>query len=486
MSCELLSPNLSLAWGRDLMPMPWSLKTIIRVVLSFVLVTMIILPAYAAPPTLLWSDPVGTNAIALSADGQYVVVGNFGSVRFYGRSGPVPLWTYPGAIGPDFTSVAISADGSYVAASALGQVYFWANAKSLTGNPLPTWTSAGLGGPIQPRCLAISDDGNYVAACGTGPNVFYWAGATSRSTTSETTTWDYMFVGGLVEAIAISDDGNHVAAVGLIGNPSDGPDGVVGYWNNANSLTGHPQSPTWTGTELHDPLVDVAISNDGNYVVAAGAGVGSFPVSTVYYWAGATSRTGTSELHTWAGGVDVVFSSVDISCDGDSVIAGAGSLLAVIGAGALTTATGAEQLPPTNEVFFWGGARSLTGNPAPTWTHPTTSPVQDVAINDQGTYMAAVDLPFPGTVYFFDRQGNVLWSDLAISGDKLSISCDGGTLAVGTPVFDTAYLLDTGFSSPCTCGLAIPEYPLGLALLAILMVIAYGLIKRRSATKKLA
>jgi len=464
--------------------MPRSLKTIIRVVLSFVLVTMIILPAYAAPPTLLWSDPVGTNAIALSADGQYVVVGNLGSVRFYGRSGPIPLWTYPGGIGPDFTSVAISADGSYVAASALGQIYFWANAKFLTGNPLPTWTSAGLGGPIQHRCLAISDDGNYVAACGTGPNVFYWAGATGKSGPNIGTTWSYQLA-AQVEAIAISDDGNHVAAVGLIGNPSDGPDGVVGYWNNANSLTGHPQSPTWTGTELHDPLVDVAISNDGNYLVAAGAGVGSFLVSTVYYWAGATSRTGTSELHTWAGGVDVVFSSVDISCDGDSVIAGAGGLLTVIstGAGSLTPA----QAPPTtNEVFFWGGARSLTGNPAPTWTHTTTSPVLDVAINELGTYMAAVDFQFPATVYFFDKQGNVLWSDLAISGDKLSISCDGGTLAVGTPVVDTAYLLDTGFSSPCTCGLPppIPEYPLGLALLAILMVISYGLIRRRTSTKK--
>jgi hypothetical protein len=76
-----------------------------------------------------------------------------------------------------------------------------------------------------------------------------------------------------------------------------------------------------------------------------------------------------------------------------------------------------------------------------------------VAINDAGTYMAAVDFPID-TVYFFNRQG-LLWQDQAISGDKLSISCDGGTLAVGTPVFGTAYLLDTGYSSPC-CGQAPP------------------------------
>ncbi len=479
--------------------MPRSFTTIIRFVLSFVLVATIISPAYAAPPpTELWHDTIATNAIALSADGQYLAVGTLGSVRFYGRGSSTPLWTYPGGErGSDFTSVAISADGSYLAAGGgLGQVLFWANAKSLTGNPAPTWTTGSLGGPIQHRCLAISDDGNYVAACGTGPNVFYWAGATSRTTTSETTTWDYMFVGGLVEAIAISDDGNHVAAAGVLTNL--GVEGVLGYWNNARLLTGHQsgqspgQSPTWKGQESNDPLVDVAISNDGNYVVAAGAGAGAFSVSTVYYWAGATSRTTTSETHTWEGGVDVVFTSVDISCDGDSVIAGAGALiLGILGgtqAAALTIAQAPD--PPTNEVFFWGGARSLTGNPAPTWSHLTSSPVLDVAINDPGTYMAAVDGSFPDTVYFFDRAGQgtkiPLWSDLAIAGDKLSISCDGKTLAVGTPVTPpgTAYLLDTGYSSPCTCGIPpIPEYPWGLGLLAIFMVISYGLIRRRTSTK---
>ena len=132
-------------------------------------------------------------------------------VRFYGRSSSTPLWIYSER--STFTSVAISADGSYVTAGSFGRVYFWANAKSLTGNPAPTWTSATLGGPFEHRCLAISDDGNYVAACGTGPNVFYWAGATGKSGSDVPTTWDYLLE-GQVEAIAISDDGNHVAAVG--------------------------------------------------------------------------------------------------------------------------------------------------------------------------------------------------------------------------------------------------------------------------------
>ena len=47
-----------------------------------------------------------------------------------------------------------------------------------------------------------------------------------------------------------------------------------------------------------------------------------------------------------------------------------------------------------------------------------------------------------------------MWYDVMIAGDKLSMSCDGGTLAVGTPAPITAYLLDTGYSDPC-CGAVV-------------------------------
>ena len=408
---------------------------------------MIISAAYAQPPpTLLWSDPVNTFAIALSANGQYVAVATHtdtdGEVRFYGRSSSTPLWIYSAQ--DLFSSVAISADGSYVAAGGFGRVYFWANAKSLTSDPTPTWSSVNLGGPIFRRCLTISDDGNYVAACGTGPNVFYWAGALGKLGSNIVTTWDYS-LGGQVEAIAISGDGNHVAAVGVLFTA--GVEGVLAYWNNARSLLGHPQPPTWSGRELGESFVDVAISDDGNYVAVAGAG--AVP-STVYYWAGATSRTSTSEPHTWAGGVNVRFTSVDMSCDGDSVIAGTGFLLPDAGAGGLAAAVAAD--PPAGGVYFWGGARTLSGTPVQTWKYDTLNPVEDVAINDAGTYMAAVT-PNLDTLYFFNKQGNLLWQDTTISGDKLSISCDGGTLAVGAPSSSpvTAHLFDTGFSTPC-CG----------------------------------
>jgi hypothetical protein len=435
------------------------MKAVLMVILFSALAATMISPTSApAAPAPLWSDLVDTLGIALSADGQYLVVGTSTQLRFYGRSSSTPLWTSGSGA---FTSVAISADGSYVAASSSGIVYFWANARSLTGNPSSTWSSNSLGGDIQRRCLAISDDGDSVAACGIGPNVFYWAGATTRSGSNQLRTWAYLFTGP-VEAVAMSDDGNHVAIVGNLINT--GVEGVLAYWSNAKSLTGS-QPPTWMGKESNEAFDDVAISDDGNYVVVASGGI----IGTIYYWASALTRTGTSEPHTWMGGVGVGFLSADMSCDGDSVIAGA-------------LIPGAQV---SGSVYFWGGARSLAGTPNPTWTHATAAPVFDVAINDAGTYMAAVDAPITDTLHFYDKQGNVLWENVNIAGDKLSISCDGKTLAVGTPAPATAYLLDTGYSSPCTCGISpIPEYPWGLALLAIFMVIGYRLIKQRTRAPK--
>jgi WD40 repeat protein len=378
-----------------------------------------------APAALLWADPtVATNGIALSRDGQYVAVGTDGAVMFYGRSSSTPLWIYS-SVGTDFHSVAISADGNYVAAGTLGKVYFWANARSLAGNPSPTWTSRQVVGDyFERRCLTISADGNYVAACGTGMSVFYWAGAAGKSGSDIDTTWVWSLA-FKVEAMAVSDDGNHVAAAGY--NPGTPNTGVLGYWNDATHLTGHPAvMPTWRGQETGETFVDVAISNDGNYVAAASGGL-----STVYYWAGALTRSTQTESHTWAGNAGVPFSSIDMSSSGDSVIAGG-----------------------EDGVYFWSGARALTGTPTQTWKYSTTNPAYDVAIDSAGDYMAACTASF-ATLYFFDNTGSVKWS-YEIDADKLSISSDGATLAVGTPALGTALLMSTGFPMQVT-----PSGPVG-------------------------
>jgi len=410
----------------------FSLKLVVRFLFAISLVAMMVSTVHAQPPTLLWSDPtVETVDIALSKDGQYLAVasssGGVGQVRFYKRTSPTPLWTYQAGV--RFSSVAISAHGEDVAAAVdtfpQGRVFYWKTARALTGTPGPDWASKNLAGAIEARCLDMSDDGNYVVACGTGPNVFYWADARQKSGVDVATTWNWE--GPSIEAVDLSSDGDYVV-VGTVVS-------TVAYWKNARSLSGFHVDPDWESTSPDHRVIDVAISDDGDYVAAA---TGPLVDLSVHYWAGAKSLAGDPP-HTWYYGADVPFTSVDMSCDGNSVIAGSGGRFVEGG---------------SHSVYFWGGARSLTGSPSPTWVYHTDYPVWDVAINDAGTYMAAVDFPID-TVYFFNRQGNLLWQDQAISGDKLSISCDGGTLAVGTPTVTTAYLFDTGYSTPC-CGQAPP------------------------------
>ena len=401
-----------------------------KLVFAFVLIAMIVSAAHApsVPYTLLWSDPVAVVDIAVSEDGRYVVVGSDspiegGQVRFYDRTSAnpkTPIWSVPNPLDPTFHvySVAISADGDSVAAgysedgpiTAYGVAY-WKNAKSVIYSlDQTTWESVNLHGPIEKRALDMSDDGDYVVACGTGLNFFYWAGAKAKSGINVDTSWSRSFSAN-VEAVDMSSDGDYVVA---------GVGHDVAYWKGARTIPlSGPTDPTWTALEP-DTIVDaVAVSDDGNYVAAAtGAD------TSVHYWAGAKSL-GTNPPSTWWGGADVAFTSLDMSSDGNSVIAGSGS-----------------------GIYFWGGATTLTGKPQnPSWIYPTST-VSEVAIDDGGDYMAAANsLEQPHIVYFLDSSGNAKWTyQVDLHVNALSISSDGGTLAVGTgPLRLTAYLFDTGF-----------------------------------------
>jgi len=399
--------------------------------------TAILIPPTPPPPAeLLWMDPIPTNDIALSKDGQYVAaVGPaFSSVlAFYSRSGEIPIWTY--IVADVFSSVAISADGSCVAAGNSSHVLFWNNAKSRTpGDTYPTWTSVDLGGPIGYRCLAISDNGNYVVAGGTGTNVYYWANAKSSDPSPVSPTWT-SGLPGLVEAVDMSSDGNYVAA---------GYDTDVAYWKNARSLGPGSVSPAWSSTYPDDQIMDVAVSDDGNYVAAAG----KFGVSPVYYWANAKSLS-DNPTTTWESASGVDFSSIDMSSDGDRVIAGA------LG-------------PPGDQgVYFWSGARARSGTQPWSWNYTTAGGVCDVAINDAGDYMAAANsIAVPHCVYFFDSSGNSLWNppyQVDNPVRSLSISSDGGTLAIGTGAITSRLLVSTGYRTTRPVGgLLLPVDKLAL------------------------
>lgn len=425
------------------------LKTAPEFVFAFALIALMVSAAYAqsGPPTLLWSDSVGTSDIALSKDGNYVAVVSDSQVRFYSRSSSTPLWA--ATVSAAAYSVAISADGDSVAAGVGNNVYFWGSARTRTGNPSPTWTSHTYGQVLR-GCLDVSDDGDYVLAgsqgYGSEPNVLYWAGARSLSGSDVAITWGYHNGGGYppISAVDLSSNGDY-AVVGTQSN-------AVAYWKNAKSLTGESVY-SWQSSEPTGSVNSVAVSDDGNYVAAPSYN------SAVLYWAGAKTLGGDPSS-TWKSAAGY-FDDLDMSSDGNSVIAGSTS--------------------GTRGVYFWAGATGLTGKPqSPSWTYVTTGDVVRVVIDRAGDYMAAFnDLSGPPRVYFFDKIGDQYWIyDPDSTGEGLSISGNGGTLAVGTLPRATAYLLDTGFKTPLPT--PIPEYPLGLPLLGIFMIITYGLIRRRT------
>jgi hypothetical protein len=326
-------------------------------------------------------------------------------------------------------------------------VFYWKNARSIRGTQEPTWQgSEAVIDSYETRCLDISDDGNYVVYCGpreTYGIIYYWSDAKTKTETTVPAAWQYSAI-DFFHAVDLSSNGDYVAA-GFGRN--------VGYWKNARTLTGDPQNPDWISTRPNDLVVDVAVSDDGNYVAAAAG------LDTVYYWSDASHLSGDPSS-TWESGLEIEFTSIDMSCDGDSVVAGTGHA----------------------EIHFWAEARGLSDTPPPAWTATTTSldgaRIEDVEINDAGTYMAVVDsvpteqVLFYFTMYFFDRVGVLKWEypypPAAWYTVSISLSCDGGSLAAGTSMPFTAYLFDTGFSTPC-CGAApVGGYLAPISRLAIL------------------
>ena len=398
------------------------MRLIINSLIALSLITIMLSSAYAQPPTTLWFDGIPLNDITISKDGQYVAAVESGSpkVHFYSQSSDgTPIWT--STLSEDTLSVAISADGDCVVAGTTSKIYFWKNARSLSGTPAPTWSSINLG-RIDKRCLDISDEGDYVAACGSGESVFYWANAKTRSSTSEAVTWNRGFTDSNVECLDLSSDGDYIAA---------GVDTDVAYWKNARSLTGNT-APAWYSTAPGDFMIDIAISDDGDYIAAAGV---SGP-SPLYYWANAKTLSG-DPTYTWDSATGVDFNALDMSSDGDSIFAGGNK-------------------DSNYKVYFWSGARSRAGTINPTWTY-TTNIIVDVSMNVWGDLMAAGDNV--GNIHYFDNTGDKKWTrTLGENTVSTSISGDGRTLAVAT-TGSSGWLLDTGFQSSGPApvgGLTIP------------------------------
>ncbi len=170
-----------------------------------------------------------------------------------------PLWMYPM---PAY-DVAVSNDGSMVAVASNG-VYVY----NRYGDLLWHWPNDST---INVTSIDITGDGNVVVAAiinstGSTYRVVYWKNARSLSGVPDP-DWISSNIGSIIgpEALAVSDNGNYVVAVGT-------GYGVY-FWNNTLSIPGGSVdvSPHYTNYSSPDPLEFTDISSDGMVIVAAGS-----------------------------------------------------------------------------------------------------------------------------------------------------------------------------------------------------------------------
>jgi hypothetical protein len=383
------------------------------------------------------------NDVAVSTDGQYIAAVNNTAIAFFSRGSSTPLWWYNNIDAERFLSVAISADGDQVivgnsseVGGKTGSIYYFDNCHGRSGlqaNDSYDWTSAHFFNAMNPdverRTIDISANGEFVVVGGTGDSLYYFRDCTSKSGAGENWDWQLSF-GDEILAVDMTPDGRYVAFGGGVFSGN----GFVAFTGNAD-LLGPPGSHyiNWTCV-VGSWIIDIAISNDG-YAVAA---VGN-PVTTLHYWADAKSLSGTPQINTWNN--TSPFSSVDVDSSGNRVVAGRGFYL------------------PLTTLHFWDGARSMNGmNISETWTRLDGLAVSDVGIDDRGEVIVATSQILDGVIVatsqildgvivptfrppighgfntnFFTADGSLIANfTIDAPGWVVSVAGDGNTAAVGT------------------------------------------------------
>ena len=381
---------------------------------------------------MLWNNSMSINDVAVSKNGSYLVAVNNTGVYYFASNNSSPKWWYLSSGGTEyFLSVAMSADGECVVAGDYnGYLHYFNDSIATTGQRLsPTWKSidlGGPGGPVERGTLDMSDDGEYVVTGGTGIDMWYFAGCRGRSGSDEEHTWSNRIEYALeILAVDMSPDGAYVAAGGdyeYWTGTEWYPTGYVVFYKNAN-VAPYPTESDWLSitNSSNSEIGDLALSDDGYAVVA----VDEATIGTLYYWANATGLSGDPNA-TWTN--YGAFDCVDMSADGDEVVAGTAPIL------------------PCG-LHFWTGAKGRSGSDqVENWTRLTGENVLDVAMSDDGGVIAAatmIGIASDYKAYFFKPDGTMIGEfNLTQYTPLVSISGDGRIVAMGDPGLLTLYVFE--------------------------------------------
>jgi WD40 repeat protein len=285
--------------------------------------------------TPLWSYTTGDHveAVAISADGEYIVAGSSDDkVYLFDKDSSTPLWSY--TTGDEVLSVTISADGEYIAAGSDDEKVYLFGKDSST----PLW-SYSTGDNV--RSVSISADGEYITAGSYDDNVYLF------DKDSSTPLWNYS-IGNNVYSVAISADGEYVVAGGSFGVYLFDKDSSVPFRN-------------WDeGTDTSSKTV--SISADGEYIAVA------THESTVSLF----DKYSNSSLWSYTAG-DVV-RSVSISLDGKYIAA----------------------VSHDENVYFFGKSSGT-----PLWSYSTGNSEWSVSISGDGKYVVSCPQDQSGSVHAF-------------------------------------------------------------------------------------
>jgi hypothetical protein len=231
----------------------------------------------------------------------------------------------------------------------------------------------------------------------------------------QNSTWSDMLSVSDLRVVCMSSDGKYLAAGGI----NSTLEGFVVFYANAN-IAPYPTEPLWDSRDyLTNPVIDLALSDDGFAVVAI-----SQSFTSLHYWANATTLSGDANA-TWSNIGE--FSSLDMSADGNNIVAGS------VG------------IDPLSSLHFWSGARAREGVQVEDWIRLESTDVLDVAISDDGLILAcSLQTNISNyTACLLGSDGTMIQQfSLAQRSPFVSMSEDGRIIAVSGPGWDSLYVFE--------------------------------------------
>jgi len=326
------------------------------------------------------------NSIATSSNDKYVVAGtqsgnDKGSVYYFDKNGTL-LWNYTSD--RQILSVAASSDGSYVVAGG-GQFYAIGTYGPAGNDNGMVYFFDGKGNLLwkydtnRPYVMsvAVSSDGSYVAV-GTETDILYFDKQGKL-------LWSYSVPQTNIHPVAISPDGSYVATKDEATVELFDKQGKL-LWNHT---AGHGTQEDTSAGSLY-----LTMSSDGRYVITSdySDGILVFDDSGNIVLARST-------------GTHLFYES--ISSNGSFI------------------AASAQQWGQSDP----GGLYLYTKDGTLLW-HYSDSAINTISA-DGSHVLAGIDGYQGPTLFFFDRQGNLLWNNMAGGIHAVSLSSNGNLAVAG-------------------------------------------------------